>query len=318
MPCHVHLHQDFDDDWIREFTARLDSSITLSIGPDVSSSTNILIAGVPEAKHLEASKALTTLVIPWAGLPKATRVLLKDYPHIEIYNIHHNAGVVAEHAVALMMALARNLIPTDKTFRANDWTPRYDKTSIMQLKGKRALILGYGAIGHEIGKICRTLGMKIVGIKKNHDASEGAYPVSELPVFLPKTNVFFVCLPMTPNTLGMIGKNELSLLPDNAIIINIGRGAIINEEALYNELKSGRLKAGLDVWYQYPKKEKIWTIFPPSKFDFASLENVIMTPHLAGHSDMVEKERIAELAELINNIASGNKPQTQVDINRGY
>ncbi|MFH1700867.1 MAG: NAD(P)-dependent oxidoreductase [Candidatus Zixiibacteriota bacterium] len=318
MPCHVHLLQDFDDGWIKEFSTCLDSSITITTDPDVSSTANILISGSPEAKHLEASKILTTLVIPWAGLPKATRVLMKDYPHIAIYNIHHNAAVVAEHAVAMMMASARNLIPTDKIFRTNDWSPRYDKTSIFQLKGKTALILGHGAIGKQIAKICRTLGMKVAGLKRDFDMAEGTYSTAELPAFLPKTNVLFICLPLTPETLGMIGKKELSLLPDNAIIVNIGRGAVIQEEALYSELKSGRLRAGLDVWYQYPKKEKIWSVYPPSKFDFASLENVIMTPHLAGHSDLVEEDRIAQLAELINNLASGKKPKTKIDINRGY
>jgi phosphoglycerate dehydrogenase-like enzyme len=333
MVLAVHLLQSFDNEWIAQLKSALDPDITLTHGSQLPSPADfsILISGRPEKEHLVASQHLRTLIIPWAGLPEPTRKLMLDHPDIAIHNIHHNSAPAAETAVALMMAAARKTIPIDRSLRTHDWTPRYTYDGPVPggpllLSGKTALILGYGAIGQKIASACRGLSMKVLGIKNDipgySDGSVEIYSMDALPNLLPRANVLFVCLPLTPETKGIIGRQQLDLLPDEAIIVNIARGPIIDEKALYTALKSPdqktRLRAGLDVWYNYPKDKDVRANTPPSKYPFHELDNVVMSPHLGGHSDATEKLRIAELADMLNTAAKGEPLPNPVDPHRGY
>ena len=104
----------------------------------------------------------------------------------------------------------------------------------------------------------------------------------------------------------------------NCTLVNIARGKVVDESALYNELKSGRLRAGIDVWYKYPMTEEKRTDTPVSDFPFHELDNVVMTPHLAGHSDKIEDLRIDALAKLINQAVNGEDIDNRVDLELGY
>jgi phosphoglycerate dehydrogenase-like enzyme len=325
MKLRVHVLQEFEGELIAALKRRLDPAIEITYGEELPSPAKyeILVAGVPDREHLEASPSLHTLIIPWAGLSTKTRELLLTRPDLRVYNMHHNAAPVAETAVALMMAAAKSLIPIDRTFRKHDWSPRYSKKSPMiYLEGKSALVLGYGAIGKQIAARCEGLGMNIKAVKRNVAASvddnKDIFPVSKLGDLLPDANVLFISLPLTPETRGLLGKNELSLLPDNAIIINIARGPIIDEKALYDELVSGRIRAGLDVWYNYPKTKVAHTSQPPSQYDFHKLDNVVMTPHMSEESELTEAFRVNALAEMLNSIVRGEPLPSRVDPERGY
>jgi phosphoglycerate dehydrogenase-like enzyme len=319
----VHLLESFDDDWIERLKADLDTDIEVTSGePPTESSYEVLVAGVPERRHLTASDKLRSLVIPWSGLPKPTRELMLDFPHIAIYNLHHNAAATAEMAVALMLAAAKSIVPIDHAFRSNDWSPRYKESEASLLDGKRAVILGYGAIGRRIAGACHGLGMHVDGVKREAGTAPERFArvhaASELDDVLRGAQVLFVCVPLTPDTRGLIGARELALLADDAIVVNVARGRVIDETALYDELKSGRLRAGLDVWYLYPQDEAARTTQPPSQFPFHELDNVVMTPHIAGHTRDVEQHRRRELAQLLNSLTRGAPPPHRVDPQRGY
>lgn len=144
------------------------------------------------------------------------------------------------------------------------------------------------------------------------------HAASDLNNLLSQANVLFVCVPLTPETEGLIGENELSLLPDGAVVINIARGRVIDEAALFRALQSGRLRAGLDTWYRYPQDEASRSNQPPSEFGFHELDNVVMTPHLAGHCSDIERSRTHALARLLNRLASGQPLPDRVDPQRGY
>ena len=321
----VHILEKLEPEWLKILNSNLDNNVLITHGEEIPipAEFDILVAGVPQQKHIEASPNLATLIIPWAGLPKSTRELMLKYPQIAVHNMHHNARPVAESAVALMFAAAKNIIPIDRALRQNDWSPRYDiNYNTRMITGKRVLILGYGAIGREIAIICRGFGIDITAIKRNVDRKSDndikIKSLDTLPELLPKTDILFVALPHTPVTNGLLGKKELALLPENAIIVNIARGRIIDEEALYNELDSGRLRAGLDVWYEYPQTEENRTNQRPSRFDFGKLDNVVMTPHMAEHTTETEIIRFKVLAEMLNQAAGDTSLPNKVDLERGY
>ena len=283
---------------------------------------DILVAGVPERKDIESSSNLKALVIPWAGLPVKTRELMLEFPDIAVYNIHHNAAPTAESAIMLMLAAARDLIVTDGRLRKNDWVLRYESDRPLLMEGRTALILGYGAVGRRVARGCLGLGMRVHAVRTtpsvSSDGDVSLHLPDALPSLLPAAEVLFLCLPRTPETDGLISAEELALLPDDAIIVNVSRGAIVNEDSLYEELKSGRIRAGLDVWYMYPQDEDSRSDQAPSKFPFGDLPNVVMTPHMAGHCSNIESLRATALAELINAIVRKSDTPGRVDVEKGY
>ncbi len=324
----VHLLHPRDETALDDLRSALHGDIVLTVGPELAEPADyqILVAGRPEREHITASPDLQALIIPWAGLPAVTRRLMRDFPWISVHNLHHNAVPVAELALALLLAAAKAVVPFDRALRQHDWTPRYQPSPALLLRGRTALILGYGAIGQEIAQLCRGLGLRVMATRRRPsqpsvNTAVGLYDsaAATLHELLPRTDILMVCLPHTQETDGLIAATELALLPKQAILINVGRGHIVDEEALYQALCSGALHAaGLDVWYEYPADEGARVSTPPSTFPFHTLDNVVMSPHRGGLVSETETLRMAALAELLNAAARGEPMPNRVDLQAGY
>lgn len=355
------VHIVDEPDRMEELAARLDPRIRVTTGaePPEGAAYDILVAGVPERGLIEASPNLSTLVIPWAGVPNRTRALMSEFPRVSVHNLHHNAVQVAEMAVALLLAAAKRLVPMDAALRRGDWSPRYEKDGVVLLAGKRALVLGYGALGRSVARLLKGLGMTVTGVRRRGGpngagetavagagssggarSSAGARPeagatprteddspadavrgVDRLNELLPSADALVVCLPLTNETRGLVGAGELALLPPRAVLVNVGRGPVVDERALYEALKQGTLHAaGLDVWYNYPTDEAARASTRPSGYPFHELDNVVMSPHRAGAPNSAETEsmRARALAELLNAAVRGGPVPNAVDLERGY
>lgn len=322
MTYHVHLGYTPAPHLLDTLQNQLHGRVVLSIDGDVPPNTQLLIAGRPTRAQLDASDQLAYLLIPFAGLPAVTQTIMRSYPHIAIHNLHHNSSITAEMAITLLMAAARLIVPAHNTFKHGDWSPRYagGDTAIM-LDGKTVLILGYGAIGQRVGAVCRAMGMRVIGVRRTPNGEPDVYPPDALPDLLPQANALIIALPGTPATDGLIGAAELALLPPRAVLVNIGRAAVIDETALYNALANGQLHAaGLDVWYQYPPDEASRTQTYPATHPFWELDNVVLSPHRGGalHNADVEQMRMDGLAAAINAAAVGETPPHPVDLRLGY
>ena len=307
--------------------AALDPEIEFMIAPEIPDPADyhVLITGWPTKEQIEASPDLHTLVIPWAGLTESTREILQEYPQLNIHNLHHNAVPTAETALMLLFAAAKCILPIERKFRGHDWRPRYGPNPALLLSGKTMLILGYGAIGQQVGRVCQTMGLNILAIRRNPDApapedlQAEVHPPDALHKLLPFANVLMVTLPLTDETRGLIGKKELDLMPENSILVNVGRGPVVDQEAFYNALKEGKLhSAGIDVWYNYPPDEDSRAHTPPADFPFHELDNVVMSPHRGGGASEVELLRMSHLAELLNAAVRGEPIPNKVDLKAGY
>ncbi len=299
----------------------LDAGVHLTAGDDLPSDTHVLITGRPTREQLDHCPDLRALLIPFAGLPAQTRDLMQSYPQISVHNLHYNTPMTAEMALALLMATSKYLIPADREFRKHDWSVRYHNPFFTILDGKTALILGYGSIGQRVGDFCRALNMEVIGVRRRAANRDGVYMPDRLPELLPRANALIVCLPGTPQTEGMIGERELNLMPRGALVVNIGRAAVIDQAALYQALKSGHLGgAGLDVWYNYPTDAESQRHTPPADYPFHQLDNVVMSPHRAGGGGTEETEarRMATLAQGLNQMARGGDLPHRVDLEAGY
>lgn len=286
---------------------------------------HILVGGRPTREQFAASPHLRAVVIPWAGLPGSTRDLIAEFPHVAVHNLHHNAAPVAELTLSLLLAAARFVVPFDQALRRGDWRPRYNRPGpSVLLHGKTALVLGYGAIGQRVARLCHALGMGVLATRRTQTAPEEdgvatIYPAGALPDLLPQAQALLICLPLTPETEGLIGAKELARLAQPSLLVNIGRGPIVVEQALYEALASGRLRAaGLDVWYNYPADEAAREATWPGNYPFHELENVVLSPHRGGSSDATPELRMAQLAELLNTAVQGRPLPNQVDVARGY
>ena len=319
---HAHVLEDFEEQVLDLLRANLADSVQLTSGPEIPGDVHILIGGRPTREQLMACPALRALIVPWAGVPESTRELLRDFPHITLHNLHHNAAATAEMALALLFAAAKFIVPLDQKLRANDWSPRYAPSRSLGLEGKTALIIGYGQIGQRVGRVCRALGMTVIATRRNRveqDDVADVHPTSDLPQLLPRAEVIIITAPLTPETKGLIGEKELAALPRGAVLVNVGRGAIVNEGALYQALKSEQLAAaGIDVWYNYPKDVASQPNTPPAQYPFGELDNVVLSPHRGGDDSGIDTPRMQHLAELLNAAARGEAMANRVDVDAGY
>jgi phosphoglycerate dehydrogenase-like enzyme len=301
---------------------RAGSGVVLSFGDVVPVATRVLVTGRLTPAALDACPQIERVVVPWAGLPPALVAVARERGLL-VHNLHHNAASTAETAVALLLAAAKRVVPMDRALRAHDWSPRHADSPAVVLEDRTALVLGLGAIGMRVACALVGLGMNVHGIRRDADARRPALP--GVPVHAPHAldallvvaNVLVVALPLTDATRGLLHAPRLARLPDGAVLVNVGRGEIVDEAALFAEVACGRIAAGLDVWWQYPTTKESRTSTPPSRFPFHELNNVVLSPHRGGSSDDVEERRMDALADLLRALAS-DAPPAAVDLAIGY
>ncbi|MCS7242032.1 hydroxyacid dehydrogenase [Candidatus Caldatribacterium sp.] len=195
---------------------------------------------------------------------------------IAVFNVPGgNAISVAEHTLALLFALAKDLFWYDRRVREGDWSARHSYRAC-ELSGKVIGLVGFGTIGQEVARLCLSLGMRVLFFDPfvTADAVPGAEKVEHLPTLLAQSDFVSLHVPLNNVTRHLIGREELRCMKPTAFLINVARGAVVDEGALYEALREGWIRgAALDVFSEEP---------PPKDHPFFSLPNVILTPHVAG------------------------------------
>jgi D-3-phosphoglycerate dehydrogenase / 2-oxoglutarate reductase len=187
-----------------------------------------------------------------------------------------NAATVAEYALGQMLNLARLLPRIDTLLRTESWaTARQCADHATDLGGKTIAIVGMGQIGQSLARICALgFGMRVLGVRRSPQADSSITRFTSLEQALPEADYLVVACPLTPETRGLIGSAELARLKPGARLVNVARGPVVDEAALVEALRSGRLAgAALDVFETQPL---------PAASPLRSLPNVLLSPHLAG------------------------------------
>lgn len=255
------------------------------------------------------SPALKGVIVPWAGVSQDLCAQIAARPQLRLYNLHHNALTTAEMAVGLLIAAARGLVDADRQLRQGHWYGRMDDHQNVLLSGKRAVILGYGQIGRHVERILHALGVETVGIGRSR--------ISELDHELSLSHALVICAPLTPETRGLIDARRIALLRPPRLLVNVGRGPIVDETALYEACRDRILfAAGIDTWYAYPGSDAVAPV-SPSQHPFHELTNVVMSPHRGGDGNDTERLRAEALTELLVDLLNGT-PRKSVDPVRGY
>ncbi len=198
----------------------------------------------------------------------------------------------AELAITLMLSAARGVVKSDKLIRKGVWDRKYLGR---ELKGATLGIVGLGRIGSLVTKRAQGMGMTVIAydpyVSRRRATDLNVELFDDLKTMLTKANFLTVHTPLTDETFGMIGAEELAALPDQAIVVNAARGGIIQEDALYNALKSGHLfAAGLDVFVAEP---------PKPEHPLLSLDNIVFTAHLGANTVEAQARVGSEILERV-------------------
>jgi phosphoglycerate dehydrogenase-like enzyme len=188
------------------------------------------------------------------------------------------------------------------------------ESPIRELNEATAGIVGLGGIGRAVAHRAAALGMTVVASRRGGgdgpDGVEVLHGEGALHQLLPRADYLVITVPLTAETEGLIGARELAMLPDGAVVINVARGAVLDEEALIHALRSGRLRgAGLDVFAREPLPDDspLWT-----------LPNVLVTPHVSGASHRFWRRQTELIVQNIRRYAAGQPLRNTVDKKAGY
>ena len=214
-----------------------------------------------------------------------------------------NAEAVAQHAMALILALARQLHLARDNQARRHWRGMISDLSQREdeLAGKTLLIVGLGRIGSRLAALARAFGMRTLATK--HDASAGAdaadaaFPQERLRELLPQADVVALTCPLTPQTQGLIGAAALAAMKPSAMLVNVARGRVVDEAALVEALAGRRIAAaGIDCTVEEPL---------PAASPLWALDNALITPHTAGETRRYEDNVIDLLLENLERIWRG-------------
>lgn len=214
-----------------------------------------------------------------------------------------NAEAVAQHAMALILALTRQLHLARDNQARRHWRGMISDLSQREdeLTGKALLIVGLGRIGARLATMARAFGMRTIATKRDAssgaDAADAVFPQSRLLELLPQADVVALTCPLTPETERLIGAQALAAMKPSAILVNVARGRVVDEPALVEALAGKRIAAaGIDCTVEEPL---------PAASPLWALDNALITPHTAGETRRYEDNVIDLLVENLERIWRG-------------
>jgi phosphoglycerate dehydrogenase-like enzyme len=239
---------------------------------------------------------------------KVAPVIPDDVTLTNASGVHGPRG--GEYGITAVLML-NSRVPS---FVTNQQATRWEEIYTTPLEGKTLVLLGVGAIGGEVARLAKRFGMRVLGVTrggKPHKSVDRMFRPKQFAQVLPKADFMLSTLPLTPETDGLVGRAELDLLPRHAGIVNLGRGRVMDYDALMEKLRKGELSgAVLDVFYEEPL---------PANSPLWSTPNLIMSPHCAVDDESVYVERCLDIFfDNLKRFFAGRPLNNVVDTRLGY
>jgi phosphoglycerate dehydrogenase-like enzyme len=232
-----------------------------------------------------------------------------------VCNLYEHDVAIGEWVLMVMLALTRRLLAYDRSLRRGQWglAHTFAGPPERDLRGQTVGVIGLGTIGAQVARLAHAVGMDVVAVTRTPDEQRRrALGLSWLRSYQALADLLRACdfavvaLPLTATTCGMIGAGELALLGPDGYLLNVARGAIVDEDALYDALVSGTIAgAGIDVWYRYPDDSA--TAMMPAQRPFQDLSNVVMTPHMSGFARSTYERRWNLICDQLACLAEGRR-----------
>jgi D-2-hydroxyacid dehydrogenase (NADP+) len=276
---------------IEELTVRIADADVLSVSMMW---RNSLIPRAPKLKFIQSISA---------GTDQYSRDALKSAGIRLASGQGVNARAVAEHAISLVLAMTRQLHLARDNQVKHHWRGMISDLGKREdeLGGKTLLIVGLGRIGSHLAGLARAFGMRVIATKRDVSAGAGAadavFPDAALIEHLPQADFVALTCPLTPQTEGLINARALAAMKPSAYLINVARGRVVDEPAMVNALRGGRIAgAGLDCTVEEPL---------PAASPLWDIPNVLITPHTAGETRRYEDNVIDLLLENLDRLWRG-------------
>lgn len=225
--------------------------------------------------------------------------------------------VVAEHAITVLLALAKRLPQAMQYQQKHEWAQTQlwrEQHKPREIADATVVVVGMGGIGREFIKRAKALGMKVLGVRENpakgRDEADAVYSSAEIDSILPQADYVLLCTPVTPATTCIMNAARLSKMKPDAYLINVARGPLIDEAALLDTLKNRRIAgAALDVFVEEPL---------PADSPFWDLDNLLITPHTAAVTEKLWERHYKNIVENMHRFIAGKPLLNEVDKKRGY
>ncbi len=306
MAYRVLLPQDIAEEgkaWLRErgYELRPGSGVSArELQREIADCDAVLVrTALLSAEVLRAGPRLRVVARHGVGVDNIDLQAAADLGIVVTNGPHSNASSVAEHTLAVMLALARNLLIVDRALREGRFEVR-DEVRGVDMEGKVLGVIGLGRIGSRVARMARLgLDMEVIG----HDPflpaerlPEGVSPVGLEELFR-RADFVSLHLPATPQTHGLVGGRELAWMKPTAFLVNVARGGVVKEADLLEALRAGRIAgAALDVFAEEP---------PPRDHPLLALPNVLVTPHTAALTRECAVRMALHAAQGIDEVLSG-------------
>jgi len=276
--------------------------------PEAAADADILVTNQWRAEYPPASKlrfvqsvATGIDLIHLASLPRG----------VAVCNAFGHETAIAEYVLMTMLVWSHRFREIEADFRIrSSWRPSWVQSGAPhgEILGKTVGIVGLGRVGREVARRAAVFGCRVVAANRSPrqpgDGVERIYPLAELDRMLPECDFVVLCTALGPETEGLIDDRRLALMKRSAFLINIARGSVVDEGAVYAALRDRTIGgATLDVWWQYPTPDEPER--RPSRYPFHELPDIIMTPHCSGWTDGMTARRWAEIAANINRFVRG-------------
>ncbi|MEM2926228.1 MAG: 2-hydroxyacid dehydrogenase [Candidatus Bathyarchaeia archaeon] len=277
---------------------------------NLSRDAEVLITHRASRNLIESSKSLRLIQVPAAGVDGIDLEAAREKGTIYVANVGGLLSrAVAEHVFSLILALAKRTIELHGYLSSGNWR----RIEPQVLYGKSLGIIGYGNIGREVGRLGRAFHMRVLAIRRHPEVdytTDFMGGPEDIGFVMAEADFVVISVPLTKETKGLIGAKELMAMKPSGYIINISRGPVIDQGALYMALKEGKIAgAGLDVFDPEP---------PDPRNPLLKLENVVMSPHVAGAWKATVAERMRISAENIRRLMEGKKPINLINLDLGY
>ena len=251
---------------------------------------------------------LRLLQVPLAGTDGVDRAALPK--GVTLCNAYGHEAALGEFAVMMMLAWRHRLFDIATSFRAGSWywSPIAGGPPRGEISGRTVGLVGLGHIGREVARRAAALGCRVLVAnrtpRETPPSVERIFPLSELDQMLGQCDIVVLSCALTPETTGLIDRRRLAAMKRDAFLINLARGPIVDEDALYQALRDGTIGgAALDTWWRYPNAQEPEP--RPSRHPFQDLPNVIMTPHCSPRTEETIERRSREVARNIDRFVRG-------------
>lgn len=233
-----------------------------------------------------------------------------------VCNVYEHGPAIAEHVFMLAMALRRDLLIQDRALREDRWEPWDPSGNVKDLAGATMGSVGFGHIGRSLVDPAQGFDVELIAIQGSDPGEATPEGVAflggpdDLDRLLSDADILVIAASLSEQTRGLIGEREFDMMAEDAVLINVARGPIVAERALFEALSNGDIAgAGIDTWYHYPDN---WEPCAPSAYPFHELDNVVMTPHASGWSERTARRRWSFIADNLDRVARSERPRNVV------